>query len=328
MSTLTENLQTIYEVKQQLKQVIGTSSDIFEDYPSYISNMVTPTGTINISENGTYDVTSYAYAYVAVSGGSGPSITSATQLSKFDEDDDFNNCVGWVNGSIDIIDSFSNISYWTGEIYVAGRVPRMRAQNLMRVSGDVMPWYKDVCGVIDSSYAASYAYLIGGSNYLQFGDIGYYRLTTGATEAGAAYIYVDSVSAYTTITSVSATDYNGDEVTCTDGGSYFEVILPAADGGTSGTMIYVQLNNENIDPVCIAIHNGLELQSTTPHSINCLINPDGGSDFYIAYNQAASFTLHIPKTTTSGIPENLDENADNYAGTVPVVAAYLASVNF
>ena len=69
MSTLTENLQTIYEVKQQLKQVIGTSSDIFEDYPSYISNMVTPTGTINISENGTTNVSTYAYAYVSVSGG-------------------------------------------------------------------------------------------------------------------------------------------------------------------------------------------------------------------------------------------------------------------
>lgn len=69
MSTLTANLQTIYEVKQQLKQVIGTSSDIFEDYPSYISNMVTPTGTINISENGTTNVSTYAYAYVSVSGG-------------------------------------------------------------------------------------------------------------------------------------------------------------------------------------------------------------------------------------------------------------------
>jgi len=80
MSTLTENLQQIYTIKNQIKQAIGTSSDIFEDYPSYISNMVTPTGTINISENGTTNVSTYAYAYVSGIGGGGVTPTGTYNI--------------------------------------------------------------------------------------------------------------------------------------------------------------------------------------------------------------------------------------------------------
>lgn len=71
MSELITNLQAIYNTKLALKEAIGTVSDNFVDYPSYISGMVTPTGTYNISDNGTFDVSTYASAYVNISGGGG-----------------------------------------------------------------------------------------------------------------------------------------------------------------------------------------------------------------------------------------------------------------
>lgn len=74
MSSLTENLQTIYGIKQEIKEAIGTSSDIFSDYPAYISAMaggITPTGYAYVTSNGDYDVSTYAMVNVEVSGGEG-----------------------------------------------------------------------------------------------------------------------------------------------------------------------------------------------------------------------------------------------------------------
>lgn len=71
MSTLTQNLQTIYGIKQEIKEAIGTNSDIFADYPAYISAMaggITPTGYAYVTSNGDYDVSSYAMVNVEVSG--------------------------------------------------------------------------------------------------------------------------------------------------------------------------------------------------------------------------------------------------------------------
>ena len=42
MSTLTENLQQIYLVKNQIKEVIGTSSDVFAEYPQIIYDLLHP----------------------------------------------------------------------------------------------------------------------------------------------------------------------------------------------------------------------------------------------------------------------------------------------
>ena len=75
MSELITNLQTIYNTKLAIKQAIGTDSDNFVDYPSYISGMVSPSGTSYITTNGDYDIASYAYVNVDVQGGGGVQYT-------------------------------------------------------------------------------------------------------------------------------------------------------------------------------------------------------------------------------------------------------------
>ena len=40
MSTLSNNLQQIYTIKNQIKEVIGTTSDVFADYPQIIYNLL------------------------------------------------------------------------------------------------------------------------------------------------------------------------------------------------------------------------------------------------------------------------------------------------
>lgn len=69
MSTLSNNLQQIYTIKNQIKEVIGTASDVFAEYPAYISAAIsggssTPTGTLFVMNQGQYDVSSYAYVAV------------------------------------------------------------------------------------------------------------------------------------------------------------------------------------------------------------------------------------------------------------------------
>lgn len=65
MSELINNLNEILNVKLQLKSALETESDIFSDYPSYITNLK-PTGYTSVTENGNIDVSSYKYAYVGV----------------------------------------------------------------------------------------------------------------------------------------------------------------------------------------------------------------------------------------------------------------------
>ena len=106
MSNLIENLQSIYQTKLQIKEVIETQSDVFSEYPQLIeaaieggggeqpsgyayisangdwnirsyemvnvnvpvpSGYIIPTGTYNITENGTgIDITNYAYVDINV----------------------------------------------------------------------------------------------------------------------------------------------------------------------------------------------------------------------------------------------------------------------
>ena len=86
MSSLINQLNEIYTTKLQIKEVIGTQSDVFSDYPAYIAaaigtgsgidwdevaayGYVVPAGTVTLSSNGTVDVSTYANAYVSVQSG-------------------------------------------------------------------------------------------------------------------------------------------------------------------------------------------------------------------------------------------------------------------
>ena len=65
MADLITNLQSIYNTKLQIKNAIGTDSDIFADYPSYINNLK-PTGYAYITTNGDHNVNAYSYVNVNV----------------------------------------------------------------------------------------------------------------------------------------------------------------------------------------------------------------------------------------------------------------------
>lgn len=65
MADLITNLQSIYNTKLQIKDAIGTDSDIFADYPSYI-NSLKPTGYAYITTNGDHNVNAYSYVNVNV----------------------------------------------------------------------------------------------------------------------------------------------------------------------------------------------------------------------------------------------------------------------
>ena len=101
MSELITNLQTIYNTKLAIKQAIGTDSDNFVDYPSYISGMVSPSGTSYITTNGDYDIASYAYVNVDVQGGGGVDyqLVDLSYTMTVGEKYEFNGRLG-INGQI------------------------------------------------------------------------------------------------------------------------------------------------------------------------------------------------------------------------------------
>lgn len=68
MSELLNNLQQIYNAKLAIKSAIGTQSDELTDYASYI-NALKPNGYTYLTENGSYNISAYEYAYVNVPAG-------------------------------------------------------------------------------------------------------------------------------------------------------------------------------------------------------------------------------------------------------------------
>ena len=74
MSTLNDNLLQIYNTKLEIKDAIGTNSDIFSEYPDLIRNLkngIVPTGTLSyvvpVDMYGPYTVDVASYSYVSVS---------------------------------------------------------------------------------------------------------------------------------------------------------------------------------------------------------------------------------------------------------------------
>lgn len=82
---------------------IQTASDAtFQTMATNISNIqtgITPTGTINITTNGTHDVTNYASANVSVSGGASPTLITKNITAN-----------GTYNASTDSADGYSSVT--------------------------------------------------------------------------------------------------------------------------------------------------------------------------------------------------------------------------
>ena len=71
MSELINSLNSIYNTKLAIKEVIGTNSDNFSEYPSLIEEAISGgvSGYSYITSNGDYDISSYEYVNVNVQGG-------------------------------------------------------------------------------------------------------------------------------------------------------------------------------------------------------------------------------------------------------------------
>ena len=70
MSELINNLNSIYNTKLAIKEVIGTNSDTFSEYPTLISERIAAgvSGYSYITSNGDYDISTYEYVNVNVPG--------------------------------------------------------------------------------------------------------------------------------------------------------------------------------------------------------------------------------------------------------------------
>lgn len=79
---LVVNLSQIYQIKNQIKEVISTDSDVFADYPSYIQAAIQGGGSVSgyayVTSNGDYDIASYAMVNVEVPIPSGYTYVSGT----------------------------------------------------------------------------------------------------------------------------------------------------------------------------------------------------------------------------------------------------------
>lgn len=69
MSSIINQLNEIYNIKGQIKEVANIPTDEFAAFPSYIQTAISSggaTGYIDITENGQHNIATYEYAYVAV----------------------------------------------------------------------------------------------------------------------------------------------------------------------------------------------------------------------------------------------------------------------
>lgn len=69
MSSLINNLNSILNTKEEIKEILGTNSEIFADYPAYISEAIASGGASGyayITENGDHNIATYAMVNVNV----------------------------------------------------------------------------------------------------------------------------------------------------------------------------------------------------------------------------------------------------------------------
>ena len=212
MSSIIEELNSIYQTKLQIKDVIGTQSDIFSDYPAYIAAAigtggpidwdevaaygyiipagyvtigqngngidvanystvnvnvptgVVPTGTKTIAENGTHDVASYAYAYVAVTATAGAELTEVFGADEYDS-----------SKYIPFVDAGDAFTYsfqctWDGSDW-SGSLSNNGFALVGRMGSATQYDYDDQTGtmVLNNSYCALSMHVANGAFYL--GDI-------------------------------------------------------------------------------------------------------------------------------------------------------------
>lgn len=108
MSDLIQNLNQIYDTKLQIKSAIGTQSDKFSDYPGYITALK-PNGYTYLTENGSYNISAYEYAYVNV-----PTGTEVEGYAYITTNGDFNiSTYEMVNVDVEGNDYVYDYSDWT-----------------------------------------------------------------------------------------------------------------------------------------------------------------------------------------------------------------------
>ena len=192
MSSLINNLNTIYETKLEIKEILHTESDIFADYPSYIQTAIQSGGaygTIELTSNGTHDISTYASAYVNVPQEQVPYVpdgytyvTGGKEITANGDNIDIAS-YSYVNVAVPIPDGFI---YPSGYAYITTNGDfsiREFANVNVNVSGGVAPSgtysitangtfniasyaYADVNVPIDWAYVAACGYTYtGGSSY-------------------------------------------------------------------------------------------------------------------------------------------------------------------
>lgn len=69
MGSLINSLNEIYEIKQEIKEILNTDEEVFSYYPGLIEQAISTGGaygTVTLESNGTHEIGAYAYAYVNV----------------------------------------------------------------------------------------------------------------------------------------------------------------------------------------------------------------------------------------------------------------------